>query len=384
MKTMKKHILLSVLIGAVCLSSCDDEKDSAGAMSPVSGVECSPFIGSVIVKWNAPADEDYYYTLLSYTDSRGEKVNKKVSRYSAAADGVTTAVLTGFTDTDPHTFTLTAYGRDGSSSKSVSASCAPDTYTGAPRYVLESVTFTPTENGARMEWVNETEIPVNLYVTYTNASGMYIEEDLDAAASGHQDFNDLGFNDTDFSVTAELDDDDSVTAGPRLFTCAPEIDPRDIITLTYDFNRTTPANFDFGVVGMTIQQMGENHYKMVMDTSAPERYIIWEPLGQQIRRTDLSVTFEYKSTDNCALTFLYYPFDWGTIAQNYHDLDELWTAPDWRSVAFDIEAKITSLPVKWGGPNSQIRFIFRTDGMLSPGTPMEFEIRNIRLRPTIK
>lgn len=382
---MRQYILLSALVASMSLCSCSDDGNNApGAMEPVSGVECTPFIGSVIVQWNSPADQNYYYTLLTYTNSQGEVVNKKVSCYSADATGITKAVLTGFTDIDPHTFTLTAFGFDGASSRPVTASCAPQSHTGAAQYVLDSVTFTPTESGARMEWVNDTEIPVTLYVTYTNSSGMYMDLDFDASASGVHDFTDLGFNDTEFTVYAGLDADDTVVSDKKLFTCAPEVDPRDIIPFTYDFNRTVPVNFDFGVVGMTIEQTGENQYRMVMDTNAPERYIIWEPLGQPIRRTDLAVTFDYRSSDNCALTFLYYPFDWGTIAQNYHDIDELWTAPEWRTVSFDIESKITSLPVKWGDANSQIRFIFRNDGMLSPGTPLTFEIRNVMLRPSSK
>lgn len=381
-------MLLIAAVITLSLASCTDDDDNGctGAVSPVSAVDCTPFIGSVIVSWQQPADEAFYYTLITYTDSEGRTVNKKVSRFAAGDDGMARTIITGFTDENQHTFTLTAFASDGSHSEPVSASCTPQAASGAAQYVLDSVTFTSTIDGARMDWVNETEIPVAIFVEYTNAAGMYIDDDFDATESGSHTFTDLGFSDTEFTVYAEIDDasDNPARSTTATHTCAPAVDPRDIISIWYDPNRTQPVNFDFGCVGMTIEKTGEDQYRLVMDTSAPERYFIVEPLGTALRRTDIALTFDYKSTDNCALTLLYYPFDWGTIGQNYHNVGELWKATDWTTATFDLESKITSLPVKWGEPNSQFRMQFTNDGMLQVGEPLTFEIRNIKLRPAVR
>lgn len=379
-------MLLTLLCGLFLSSCSDDDNDKQGTISPVSAVECSPFYGSVILKWQNPTEPDYYYTLITYTNSAGETVNRKISCYSADASGVTSTILPGFTDENPHTFTLTACGHDGATSAPVTVSGAAMAVSGAAQYVLDSVTFTPYEGGVTMQWTNNSGIGVEIYVCYTNVNGMYIEDYIDANTSGTNQFTDLGFGDTEFTVYALIDDDSDnpVQSSTKLFTCAPSVDPRDVFHFWYDFNRTSPVNFDYGVVGMTIEQLGEGHYRMVMDTNAAERYIVWEPLGSPLRRTDMALSFEYKSSDNCALTLIYYPFDWGTIGQNYHNLGELWQANDWRTVTFDLESKITSLPVKWGDANSQMRFQFTNDGMLQVGTPLTFEIRNVVLRPTAR
>ena len=82
---MKKYILLVMFI-SLFIYACDNDDNNKGHIDPVSNVECIPFIGSVTLNWMNPTDANYYYTLISYRNSQGENVNKKVSKYSAASD----------------------------------------------------------------------------------------------------------------------------------------------------------------------------------------------------------------------------------------------------------------------------------------------------------
>ena len=67
---------------------------------------------------------------------------------------------------------------------------------------MESVQFEPKEAGARLSWVNETEIGVTLHVSYTNGLGMYMEEEVDATFTGDYAITDL-VGKTTFIVRAE-------------------------------------------------------------------------------------------------------------------------------------------------------------------------------------
>lgn len=377
---MKKHILY--LMGILSfLFACSDDEDVKGGMEPVTEVECTPFIGSVAMKWKNPVTDSYYYTLLSYRNAAGETVNKKVSRYSAGADGVTSALVTGFTDTNEYEFTLTAYSVSGAPSVPVLIKGTPQERTGAAAYVMESVRMEATEAGARLSWINETEVEVTLYLSYVNGLGMSVEEEVDATASGSYAVSDLSFGETEFTIYAQNVADGKKTSS-KTITVASIVDPRDIIQIWYDHDRKTAVNFDYGTVGInSVEVVEEYSYKLMIDPTAAERYIIWEPLGSNIRRNDLSLTFQYRCADSFSLTLLYYPFEWGTIDQNYKDKGLLPASTEWKTVSFDIQNDIETLPVRWGTINSQYRFIFLTDFTAEKNNPIPFEIRNIKLRP---
>jgi hypothetical protein len=377
---MKKYILY--LIGILSfLFACGDDEDVKGGMEPVTEVECTPFIGSVAMKWKNPVADDYYYTLLSYKNAAGETVNKKVSRYSADADGVTSALVTGFTDTNEYEFTLTAYGVSGVSSVPVLIKGTPDECTGAAAYVMESVGIEATEAGARLSWTNKTEVEVTLHLSYINGLGMFLEEEVDATLSGSHAISDLEIGETEFTIYAQNVVDGKKTPS-KTITVASIVDPRDIIQIWYDPDRKDPVNFDCGTVGInSVEIVDEYSYKLTLDPTVPERYIIWEPLGSNIRRNDLSLSFQYRCADSFSLTLLYYPFDWDTIAENYKAKGTLSASTEWKTVSFDIKNDIETLPGRWGTTTSQYRFIFGTEPTVEKNVPVTFEIRNIKLRP---
>lgn len=378
---MKKYFLY--IICAFCLlASCSDD-GRVGGMDPVTGAECSPFIGSVRMKWTAPDSENYYYTLVSYVNAAGKTVNRKVSRYSAGADNVTEILITGFTDTEEYEFTLVAYGTDGSSSVPVSIKGRPEGISGAADYVMESVEISATDAGALLKWTNETAVGVTLYVSYVNGLGITVEEEVDASASGEFPFNDLEFGATEFTVFAGNDADGYRTASKKI-TVESIVDPRDIINIWYDPSRTVPAFFDCGTVGIDkLEVTDEYSYRLTITPSShEEHFMVFEPLGTSIRRTDLVLTFQYRSEDRFWFTLMYYPFEWETIAQNYKDKKTVLEAMDqWTTVSYPIQNDIATIPGGWGRSDSHFRMIFKTEVASSQDTPIVYEIRNMKLRP---
>jgi hypothetical protein len=177
---MKYLISLSACVSL--LFSCVDGEDK-GAIDPVSNPVSKPYIGGVTLSWKNPAQEDYYCTLVSYTDAAGETVKKKISHYEAAG-GVTTTTITGFEDTKTYTFTLTAYNTRGATSTPVTIEGTPHDASMAYLYIVNTVTSTPGFQGATLNWTNEYGVPVSINISYTDAGGTPIVKKLDASVSG--------------------------------------------------------------------------------------------------------------------------------------------------------------------------------------------------------
>lgn len=375
---MKKYILFLTSLMFV-LSSCHDDKDAPGSINCVTEAGCTPFIGSVVMTWKNPVADNYYYTLVTYRDADGNTINRKVSRFNADGNGVTTTTIGGFSDTDEYTFVLRAYGYDGATSAPVTVKCAPQDISGAAAYVLSTANVEGNEFGAELTWANETGVGVWLNMSYVNELGVLMEERIDATESGSFAVLDMPIGETTFTVYAENKADEQKTPA-KTFKVASAIDPADVFRIWFDPSRTEPVNFDFEPVGITYQVVGTDHYALTLDASAAERYIISEPLGGSLRRNDMVLTFQYRCSDNFGLTLLYYPFEWATLGDYYSDKGLLPLSNEWRTVSFSISNDIEKL--KWGtNPNSQIRFIFTNGNIIDKTAHTLFEIRNIQLRP---
>ena len=79
---MKKYLIFLTTLLAFA-SACNEDDAKRGGMAPVTEAECESFIGSVRMTWKAPADEDYYYTTVSWLDAAGQRAYKKVSRFDS-------------------------------------------------------------------------------------------------------------------------------------------------------------------------------------------------------------------------------------------------------------------------------------------------------------
>lgn len=181
---MKKHIIFLTLVALLVCSCRDDDDQQKGAIDPISNPMLTPYYGSVILNWTNPTSEDYYYTLVSYTNAEGEVVNTKVSCYDLNDSGQTEKIIGGFTDMNSYTFTLIAYNRLGVPSEAVTVTGAPLSTEAAKDYVVSTIQAIPAVQGAVISWKNETGVQVWVKASFNDGKGVQKEKIFDASTSG--------------------------------------------------------------------------------------------------------------------------------------------------------------------------------------------------------
>lgn len=283
---MKKYILFIMFI-SLFMYSCNDD-DQKGNMEPVSNVECTPFIGSVILNWTIPADADYYYTQISYQNSQGLNQGKKVSKFSAGENNKVSVIVGGFTDTEEHEFVLTSYGYSGASSSTVTVKGVPQGVEQAKDYVIETVDMEPANEGAKITWTNETAVGVDLIVNYTDKKNVSQQVIIDATQTGV--YMVVGFiTETKLTVYAANQEDGGKTP-EKVFMITPTIDPDDMIQEGVDY-----ITFGSGANQVSFTQDNpDNRYEYTFVTSGGDPYLNCNGLKQPI--AGKTMVFRYKST----------------------------------------------------------------------------------------
>lgn len=172
---MKKIIyLILIACSAIFLSCKEDSGMTKDGDLSLSFLEAEPRIGAVVLMWGNPSDADYYYSMVTYTNSEGETVSQKVSVYSVYPDVNTPASMVrigGFSDTDTYEFTVTPYTSDGRYGESKTVSCTPEDASKAFKYITGTVEAKPTVEGAVISWANEYDVPVTMSISYKNLAG---------------------------------------------------------------------------------------------------------------------------------------------------------------------------------------------------------------------
>ncbi|MDP4201080.1 MAG: discoidin domain-containing protein [Bacteroidota bacterium] len=176
--------ILGIFILVTLLPSCSKDDSQGGTITPVTDVKTTPFYGSVILNWADPADKDYYYTMVSYVNAKGQKVTRKVSCYDADATGRTTLTIGGFTDVKSYDFTLTSYGFSGAVSKTVNISATPLSTDAAKDYILTTIKAVPAFEGAEVSWTNETGVENYVNISFTDGQGVNQVKKFKASTSG--------------------------------------------------------------------------------------------------------------------------------------------------------------------------------------------------------
>ena len=185
---MKKIIyLILIACSAIFLSCKEDSGMTKDGDLSLSFLEAEPRIGAVVLMWGNPSDADYYYSMVTYTNSEGETVSQKVSVYSVYPDVNTPASMVrigGFSDTDTYEFTVTPYTSDGRYGESKSVSCTPEDASKAFKYITGTVEAKPTVEGGVVSWKNDYDVPVTVTITYKNLAGETITETRKGSEDG--------------------------------------------------------------------------------------------------------------------------------------------------------------------------------------------------------
>ena len=291
MKHLK--IMMMAVLSILALAACNND-NGEGSMSPVTNVTATPFIGSVKLSWTIPADSNYYYTMITYNNSDGQVVHKKVGR-SGAKNGVITATVGGFSDTNAHDFVLTAYSFSGASSSGVKVTGTPEGTSSAKDYVLSTVNVDPADGGASVKWTNESGIDVKLIVSYTDMKNTSICDTVDALKSDSIMLNGMQ-SPTEITLTA-FNVSDEVKTSPKSYSITPIMNPDDRI---YSGIEYITLNTGGGQNQMNLSQDNPyNPYEYTIVTTGGDPFIYVNSLKASKAGTVLK--FRYKSSQDWVL-----------------------------------------------------------------------------------
>lgn len=301
---MKAKIYSALLASALMLGlgGCKEDYTETDIVVPTpmdtpANVVATPYVGSVIISWDLPASDQYYYTLVSYVDAQGKTVNRKVSKYSLDSDtpGRVKAIIPGFTDTNEYTFTLTAYSFAGDASESVAVSAAPEDRHRAKDYLVEDITFEPLAESLKVNWTNELGADLTLVVNtkdYFQVQGKInpIELTYDARVSNSAVIESQPVE-TDLEVTYYLVDNET---GEKSVTKTYEFQSLPTQYDIYDEGKVYIPNSFYGKNQMSIE-WNETKNEFFVLTSGTDPYI-YTQMPQAPAGTKL--IFRYHSVQN--------------------------------------------------------------------------------------
>jgi len=221
---MKKIVIIVEILFMLCIyTSCKDENKNAQLPGQVSNIQAIPGPGQIMFSWTNPSDEDFYYVNISYTDSKGNLKNFKVSRFAEdtiipLAHSIDSVLITGFADTKEYTFEFTAINTAGNGSAPVYFKATP--LTPAFAEVINTVQMVPDFGGAVITWTNTTGQEITVQLKYQDNDGSYKLSAFNSAdENGTGIISGLNSNERIFEVTT-LDKDNNSSA-PIDFTITP-------------------------------------------------------------------------------------------------------------------------------------------------------------------
>jgi hypothetical protein len=291
MKHLK--IIIMAVLSIFTFAACNDD-NGEGSMSPVTNVTATPFIGSVKLSWTIPSDSNYYYTLITYNNSDGQVVHKKVGRYDAK-QGVTTATVGGFKDTNAHDFVLTAFSFSGASSSGVKVTGKSEDISTAKDYVLSTVKVDPDNGGAKVKWTNESGIDVKLIISYKDMKDADICDTAEAQKSDSVVLTGMQ-NTTDVTVIA-FNVKDGVKTSPKSYSVTPIMNPDDIIKSGVEYLTLNTGGWQnqFNLS----QDNPYNQYEYTIVTTGGDPFIYINPLKSP--RAGTVLKFRYKASQDWVL-----------------------------------------------------------------------------------
>jgi len=293
---MKNYFFLPIF-ASLMLASCGEDYAEKGLVhdseiDPVVGVEATPFVGAVILTWDMPETDQYYYTMVDYTNSEGLPVQRKVSKYSVDPENPARirAVIGGFTDTKEYTFTLTHYTYAGNPSESAVVSAIPEDRSHAKDYLVKEVVFEPIVEGFNIKWSNDLNAKVKLVCEYLDLTDTRKTVEFDATEPKIETIEQVPIE-TDIDIVYYMED---LETGEKSETLTKTIQ---VLPTIYDIFDPTISYIpdSFYGINMCTVEWNEAKNEYVVKTTGTDPYIYTQlpatPTGDKL-------VFRYKTVKN--------------------------------------------------------------------------------------
>ena len=173
----KLTFLLAFALAGFFIGSCDssDIKEDTTAPGKLSVQSVTPTSGGGIIHYNLPADNDILFVRADYINAQGDEVYRVSSKENDSIE------ISGLIDTSPVTVNLSVFDTSQNQSDVVSVDFSPNR--SFIFDVLESLEITSDLGGVRVNWTNDEEKTVFIYVSITAIDG---EEEIRILSSSNQ------------------------------------------------------------------------------------------------------------------------------------------------------------------------------------------------------
>lgn len=194
----KLTFLLAFALAGFFIGSCDssDIKEDTTAPGKLSVQSVTPTSGGGIIHYNLPADNDILFVRADYINAQGEEVYRVSSKENDSIE------ISGLIDTSPVTVNLSVFDTSQNQSEVVSVDFSPNR--SFIFDVLESLEITSDLGGVRVNWTNDEEKTVFIYVSITAIDG---EEEIRILSSSNQNgarfVRGLAAEEQNFSIKVE-------------------------------------------------------------------------------------------------------------------------------------------------------------------------------------
>ena len=194
----KLTFLLAFALAGFFIGSCDssDIKEDTTAPGKLSVQSVTPTSGGGIIHYNLPADNDILFVRADYINAQGDEVYRVSSKENDSIE------ISGLIDTSPVTVNLSVFDTSQNQSKVVSVDFSPNR--SFIFDVLESLEITSDLGGVRVNWTNDEEKTVFIYVSITAIDG---EEEIRILSSSNQNgarfVRGLAAEEQNFSIKVE-------------------------------------------------------------------------------------------------------------------------------------------------------------------------------------
>ena len=194
----KLTFLLALALAGFFIGSCDssDIKEDTTAPGKLSVQSVTPTSGGGIIHYNLPADNDILFVRADYINAQGDEVYRVSSKENDSIE------ISGLIDTSPVTVNLSVFDTSQNQSEVVSVDFSPNR--SFIFDVLESLEITSDLGGVRVNWTNDEEKTVFIYVSITASDG---EEEIRILSSSNQNgarfVRGLAAEEQNFSIKVE-------------------------------------------------------------------------------------------------------------------------------------------------------------------------------------